>query len=86
MFFSFRHNFDFKTKENGYRIGYAYSEDLLNWHRNDEDAGIDVSQDGWDSEMVSYPNIFELNGSTYMLYQGNQIGRSGFGLAKLKVN
>jgi predicted GH43/DUF377 family glycosyl hydrolase len=84
MFFSYRHNFDFKTKENGYRIGYAYSEDLVNWHRNDDFAGIDISESGWDSEMISYPNIFELKGSLYMLYQGNQIGRNGFGLARLK--
>lgn len=86
MFFSYRHNFDFKTKENGYRIGYAYSEDLKTWHRQDKNAGISISDEGWDSEMVSYPNIFDLNGSLFMLYQGNQIGRNGFGLAKLKNN
>lgn len=83
MFFSYRHNFDFKTKEKGYRIGYASSLDLKNWRRNDSFAGIDLSDDGWDSEMVSYPCIFNLQQTTYMLYQGNQIGRTGFGLAKL---
>jgi len=83
MFFSYRHNFNFKTKEKGYRIGYAYSNDLITWHRDDLKVGIDLADDGWDSEMISYPHVFELDGSIYMLYQGNKIGKYGFGLAKL---
>jgi hypothetical protein len=27
--------------------------------------------------------VFMLDGATYMLYQGNEMGRSGIGLAKL---
>jgi hypothetical protein len=83
MFFSYRYNLGFKSKEKGYRIGYAFSDDLINWVRDDAKAGIDVSDEGWDSETISYPHIFELDESIYMLYQGNEIGRFGFGLAKL---
>jgi hypothetical protein len=46
-------------------------------------AGINVSESGWDSEMVNYPNVFMLDGVAYMLYQGNEMGRAGIGLAKL---
>ena len=46
MFFSYRHNFDFKTREKGYRIGYASSDDLWNWVRDDARAGIDISETG----------------------------------------
>lgn len=84
MFFSYRHNLGFMSKENGYRIGYAHSDNLEEWTRDDAMAGIDVSDEGWDSEMVSYPHVFELDGNTYMLYQGNQVGRFGFGLAILE--
>jgi hypothetical protein len=84
MFFSYRYNLDFRNKEKGYRIGYAYSNDLITWHRDDSKAGIDVSEEGWDSEMVSYPHVFELDKTIYMLYQGNQLGKYGFGLAKLE--
>ncbi|MBA4372488.1 MAG: hypothetical protein C0402_06455 [Thermodesulfovibrio sp.] len=66
-----------------YRIGYAESKDGINWNRKDELVGIDVSQSGWDSEMICYPNIFDHNGQRYMLYNGNGYGRSGFGLAVL---
>jgi predicted GH43/DUF377 family glycosyl hydrolase len=83
MFFSYRRSHDYKGSEGGYRIGYAVSADMLNWTRRDELAGMQVSESGWDSEMVNYPHVFELDGETYMLYQGNGMGRTGMGLAKL---
>jgi predicted GH43/DUF377 family glycosyl hydrolase len=83
MFFSYRYSHNYKGKEGGYRIGYASSVDMVNWNRRDEMAGMSVSEKGWDSEMVSYPHVFMLDGETYMLYQGNEMGRSGIGLAKL---
>ena len=84
LFFCYRYSLNFRGKENGYRIGYASSDDLINWTRDDSKAGIDVSDDGWDSEMISYPHVFDLDGTIYMFYLGNQVGRFGFGLAKLE--
>jgi predicted GH43/DUF377 family glycosyl hydrolase len=84
MFFCYRYSTGYRSKEKGYRIGYAVSTNLENWERHDEDAGIDVSEDGWDSEMISYPHVFALDGSIYMFYLGNQVGRYGFGLAVLE--
>lgn len=84
MFFCYRYSLNYRSKAGGYRIGYAVSEDMVTWKRDDSKAGIDVSNDGWDSEMISYPHVFELDGSLYMLYLGNQVGRYGFGLARLE--
>jgi len=84
MFFCYRRSADFRGRENGYRIGYAVSEELWHWTRADSKAGIDVSEEGWDSEMISYPHILEIDGETYMFYLGNQVGREGFGLARLE--
>ncbi len=67
-----------------YRIGYAESADAIHWERKDDQAGIDVSQEGWDSEMVCYPFIFDHKGKRYMLYNGNGYGKTGFGLALLE--
>jgi len=83
MFFCYRHSRDYRSKANGYRIGYASSTDLVHWLRDDEKAGIDVSDEGWDAEMISYPHVFALDGRTYMAYLGDQVGRFGFGLAVL---
>ena len=64
-----------------YRIGYAESADGLTWERQDHLAGIDVSDSGWDSEMIEYPFVFDHAGHRYLLYNGNGYGRTGFGLA-----
>lgn len=84
MFFCYRYSANYRGKNNGYRIGYASSTDLINWTRDDSKAGIDVSEEGWDSEMISYPHVFELDGSVYMFYLGNSVGKYGFGMAKLQ--
>lgn len=67
-----------------YVIGYAESLDGLNWVRKDTEVGIDVSEEGWDSEMIEYPCIFDCNGKRYMVYNGNGYGKSGIGLAQLE--
>lgn len=66
-----------------YRIGYAESDDGKNWIRLDHLVGLDVSQSGWDSEMIEYPFVFDHKGRRYMLYNGNGYGRTGVGLAIL---
>lgn len=81
MFFCYRYSADYRGSKYGYRIGYASSYDLITWSRNDELAGIDISESGWDDEMISYPHVFEVDGKIYMAYLGNQVGRYGFGLA-----
>jgi hypothetical protein len=85
MFFCYRESFDFRNNKNrSYRIGYAYSNDLINWNRNDTDVGIDVTEGCWDSDMLCYPHVFHCNGKIYLLYNGNEFGRLGFGLAVLE--
>ncbi len=69
--------------EGGYRIGYAESADGRRWTRLDSDAGIGLSESGWDSEGLAYPSVFSDAGRIYMLYSGNRYGRDGFGIATL---
>jgi len=83
MYFCYRHMVGFRTdKERGYRLGYAYSDDLINWTRDDDNAGITISDEGWDSDMMCYPNLVESNGKIYLLYNGNEFGKHGFGIAE----
>lgn len=63
-----------------YRIGYATQKDGI-WTRRDEEAGIDVSESGFDCDAVCYPHVFDYEGSRYMLYNGGGYGKTGFGLA-----
>jgi len=64
-----------------YRIHRARSSDGMTWKREGQDPGIDVSGDGWDSEMIEYPCVFKHREQRYLLYAGNNYGRTGFGMA-----
>lgn len=78
-----RYRMWYSFRGKAYRIGYAESADGLVWTRRDEAAGITVSESGWDAESVEYPCVFDMGGQRYMLYNGNNYGRTGFGLAVL---
>ncbi|HKM03052.1 MAG TPA: hypothetical protein VJZ04_00405 [Lachnospiraceae bacterium] len=85
MFFSYRNAFGFRSNKNdSYKTGYAYSNNLRNWVRDDSKVGIQLSSDGWDSEMMCYPFVFHCDDHIYMLYNGNEFGKYGFGLAVLR--
>lgn len=73
--------YSYRGGMNTYRIGYAESGDGINWVRQDENVGIDVSLDGFDSKMIEYPFVFSHNEQHYMLFNGNEYGQTGFGLA-----
>ncbi|HTH57354.1 MAG TPA: hypothetical protein VL728_14995 [Cyclobacteriaceae bacterium] len=81
MWYSYRGG----TKNQTYRIGYAESENGFDWIRKDDEIGLNLSKDGWDSKMVCYPFLFESKNNLFMLYNGNDYGRTGFGLARLKT-
>ena len=80
MWYSYRAS----PKGDTYRIGYAESADGISWERKDEEVGIDVSENGWDSEMIEYPFVFDHEGQRYMFYNGNEFGKEGVGLARIE--
>jgi hypothetical protein len=85
MLYSYREVNDFRgNKEKSYRIGYAESMGGLLWSRIDDNAGINVSEDGWDSEMIEYAFYVKHNNKEYLFYNGNGFGKSGLGYAELK--
>jgi hypothetical protein len=85
MYFCYRQATDFRAnRDRGYRLGYASSVDLQTWTRDDALGGMQLSEAGWDSDMVCYPHVFACEGSLYMLYNGNEFGRRGFGVAVLE--
>jgi hypothetical protein len=86
MWYCYRGTGNYRTDRRvSYRIGFARSQNGKDWTRKDEDAGIDISVEGWDSEMIAYPNVVSVNEDKYMFYNGNGFGRTGFGYAKLII-
>ena len=85
MFFCYRSAVGFRdVRENMYKIGYAYSENLRDWTRDDGMFRFSGIDDDWDNEMQCYPYVFLLDEDLCMLYNGNKFGRYGFGLAVLE--
>lgn len=79
----YRMLYSIRTFSKGYYIGYAESKDGIQWDRKDNLAGISLSVEGWDSENLSYPFIFKHGDKTYLFYNGNGCGKTGFGYAEL---
>ena len=86
MFFCYRESLDFRRNPaRAYRIGHAWSDDLRHWTRDDQPL-LEGTAGGWDAEMQCYPNAFEHDGKIYLLYNGNEFGKHGFGLARLELD
>ncbi len=64
-----------------YRVGVAESADGINWIRQSAGLGLEVSPEGWDSEMICYAHPLFHGGQIYALYNGNGYGATGIGLA-----
>ena len=76
-----RYRMWFAARGERYRLAYAESDDGVTWRRADADAGLEPSDSGWDSEMVEYPAVLDHDGARYLLYNGNDYGRTGVGYA-----
>jgi hypothetical protein len=78
-----RYRMWFAVRGARYHIALAESDDGLTWTRRDS-GGLTAGSEEWESEMVEYPAVFDWKGHRYMLYNGNDYGRSGLGLAVLE--
>lgn len=63
-----------------YRLGYATSNDGYSWTR--DDSLIQIPRSDFDSEMQCYPNLVVTDEGKYVLFNGNDFGKYGFGVAE----
>ena len=81
MWYCYRSSHDYRDGTGSYRIGYAQSSDGIAWQRKDDEVGITTSSQGWDSTMLCYPYVVNIDNQLMMFYNGNGFGKSGFGYA-----
>ena len=82
MWFSYRGKFKYRTEKfHSYKIGYATSENGYDWSQHKFNLKLDRNSDG-DKLMQAYPHVFLANNKLFMLYNGNDFGKSGVYLAK----
>lgn len=67
-----------------YRLGYAESENGVVWNRMDNELNLDTSEGSFDSDAIMYSAPITVNSKTYLFYNGNDFGRSGFAVAVLE--
>ena len=75
----------YSYRGNSYKIGFAVSDNGLDWIRRDDLSGIEPSPNGWDSQMVCYSYVFQYKDHFYMLHNGNGYGDSGLGIARIEA-
>ena len=78
--------YSIRSRTQPYRLGYAESADGVRWTRRDEAVGITRSASGWDSEMICFACVADVDGRRYMFYNGNRHGATGFGVAVLEAD
>lgn len=67
----------------GYRIRYAESADGCDWVRKEEENPLVPTPGSFDSDAVAYPWVLRgTGGRTFMLYNGNGLGRDGVAIAE----
>lgn len=69
------------TVAGDYFPGKAVSPDGLRWTRRDAEFELALSPDGWDSRHLCYPAFLTHRGREYVFYNGNDMGKDGFGVA-----
>lgn len=72
-----------RTLSKGYYLGYACSKDGYNWERKDDELKLEGTIEKWENLNTSYPSVIEIDGEILMFYNGNSMGKTGFGYAKL---
>jgi predicted GH43/DUF377 family glycosyl hydrolase len=78
MFYSIR-----KKSLRQYRMGYAESPDGIRWVRKDGEMELNASEATWESDSVEFGAYIEHERGSWLLYNGNDFGQTGFGLAEL---
>ena len=72
-----------RKKRYDYKIKYSKSKDFLKWTK--PKFCNFTNNFRWCNQMQAYPYIFTFRNNIYMLFCGNNYGRSGFGIAKLLI-
>ena len=76
-----------KSLNKEYSIGLAISKNGKKWKRMDNMCNsLNNKRHTWEKEMVAYPHVVRNKNELIMFYNGNGYGKTGIGIAKLKLD
>jgi len=85
MWYNYRGSESYREgKKNSYRVGYAESQNGASWKRKDHFLGLDISPEGWDSQMTAHPSVVDMGDNLVLFYSGNNFGATGIGVATIR--
>ncbi len=85
MWFSSRGPEGYREKDGQhYELDYAESIDGKTWKRKTDKFKLVGESDGWDAGMTAYGTVVKGKDEYFMLYNGNDFGKTGFGYATSK--
>ncbi|AQM18530.1 MULTISPECIES: hypothetical protein [Vibrio] len=73
-----------ETDGQHYELDYAESLDGKTWERKTDKFKLVGESDGWDAGMTAYATVVKGKDNYFMLYNGNDFGKTGFGYATSK--
>lgn len=74
--------YSIRSVSDGYRMGYAVSENGIDFIRRDEWIDIKRPVGAFDSEMICYGKLYRNKERLYLFYSGNHFGMDGIGWAE----
>lgn len=77
--------YSLRTISKGYHMGYAASQDGINFYRDDEVMNFERPSGEFDSEMICYGKCYKHGDRIYLFYSGNHYGMDGIGWAELEI-
>ncbi len=86
LFFCYRKLLGYRNdSKTGYRITHAvWDESEQKWLKRYDESMPLGPPGSWDELMACYGHVFEYLGSYWLLYNGNDFGKAGFGYAQWK--
>ena len=85
MFFCYRQSFDFRSDRDAATASATRTPTTCETGRATTRSPASTSRRrAGTADMQCYPHVFECDGQVYLLYNGNEFGRHGFGAAVLE--
>ena len=75
--------YSYRILGKNFKIGYATSSNGINWNRRDNELKIPIKKD-FNDQMSEYPAFFNHKNKFFLLFNGNNYGKTGVGLVEMK--
>ena len=77
--------YSFRGAQDKYKIGFVWLDDFSTATQLGGLTAFLPSDSEWENEMVEYPSLFVHHSKLFMLYNGNNYGKTGIGLVEIQT-